>query len=542
MRAAHDLLHDPSVRLVFACLLLSASVANADDRWTPLDDDGWPRGVSLEDMRALRPCHYREQLPGPGEPIPCRPAVIAEQPQWALGLDWTTGIAASRHVGVTGGAQAMGVQLDFGLGRRLQLGARYELMGLGTPATAMDPTTSVGASHRLFGQLRWRMFTDEADRDAFVITAGGGVALQEASLGDRVSPTARVAIAREVGMYLDDENAMTGALELAYEQALDDTELAALLFSVRGGFEVNIAEPRNLGTEDDPETPRHWSDGEFWAGPSLGLALSHGYALGQHLALVGTGSYLFGRTDGAKQHGLDEGAQWAAQVGARALFDWTYALAQVGPAWIAEPEGRRVALAGDAELGVQLGLGCSAALDLGLRLRGEIEDGYDVTTGMLVLRLGFGGGLTPSHVQRCFGDDGVMVTMPTPPPDPPVVVATTDPTTTVTTTTTTTEVTGEVEVEVEPPPPPEPIVIEVELGAVIAGGLVQIDVDPRLLPLDRLTAGLVQVELSGPRSVLLEYERKLRAQLGGVEIESWTNVVTTGSVVRAKFTIGAAAR
>lgn len=515
-------------------LLCLPSLAHADD-WTPLDDDGWPRGVSLEEMRALRPCRYQEQLPGPGQPIPCRPIVIPGSPQWALGLDWTTGIAAARGVDVTGGAQAMGVQLDFGLSRSLQLGARYELMGLGTPSTTTDPTTSVGASHRLFGQARWRLFTDEADRDAFVLTAGGGVALQEDSLGG-VSPTARVAIARETGMYLDDEHAMTMGLELAYEQSLDDARLAALLVSARLGFELNIREPRNLGTADEPASARHWSDGEMWAGPSLGLAYSHGYALGQHLALVGTASYLFGRTEVTKQHGLDESAQWAVQAGARVLTGWpslvpAYAMIQAGPAWIAEDPGRRVAAMADAELGLQLGLTCGAAVDVGFRLRGEIlEEGVEISTGMIVLRLAVGGGIDPRSAGTCSRGP-TMVTMPTPPPEPVQVVVVTEPEPEPeiqTSTSTSTTTTGEVVVE--------PVVIEVELGVVIAGGLVQIRIDPDVIPLDRL-AGLVEVELSGPRAVLLEYERKLRAHLGGVSIDSWANVATSGSVVRAKFTI-----
>ena len=36
----------------------------------------------------------------------------------------------------------------------------------------------------------------------------------------------------------------------------------------RGGFEVNIREPRNLGRGDEPLSPRHWSDGACSTGPA----------------------------------------------------------------------------------------------------------------------------------------------------------------------------------------------------------------------------------------------------------------------------------
>ncbi len=521
------------VRLAVLLLLASTGTALADD-WSPVDEDGWPRGKSLEELRALRPCHFGEKLPGEGEPIPCRPELIIPRPQWALGVDWTTGLAAAKDLDLTGAAHAFGAQLDFGLTRWLMAGVRYEAMGVGT-------MTGAGVSHRFLGQARLRLFTDEVDRDAFVLTAGGGIALQEEEIGG-TAPIVRAAISREVGSYLDERNALTAGLEVAYEQTLDDTELATLTVSARLGFEISIREPHNLGTRDGPGSARHWWDAAWWVGPAIGFEYTRGYALGGGFHAIATASYLFGRSEVTKQHGLDHGTQWAAQAG----LHWVtgtprlvplYLQLEAGPAWIAETEGRRVAAVADAEIGFQLYGSCGMGAELGFRLRGEIDDGVDVTAGMMVLSIAVGGGLELRR-DSCGGGGGGggIVYMPTKPAPPPAPVVTE--TTTVTTTipeVTVPEVDVGVEVEVKKP---EPIVIEVELGAVIAGGLVQIDVDPNLLPLDRLRGtGVVDVELSGPKAVLLEYERKLRKELGGVELDAWANVATSGSVVRAKFTV-----
>jgi hypothetical protein len=97
-------------------------------------------------------------------------------------------------------------------------------------------------------------------------------------------------------------------------------------------------------------------------------------------------------------------------------------------------------------------------------------------------------------------------------------------------------------VVVTPPEPPPPVVIEVELGAVLFGGAVQVRVDPRLLPLGRLRAGgLIDVRLEGPPDQLAAFEGELRAILGRerIAIQGWARVPTTGSRVRAVFTIGA---
>ena len=80
--------------------------------------------------------------------------------------------------------------------------------------------------------------------------------------------------------------------------------------------------------------------------------------------------------------------------------------------------------------------------------------------------------------------------------------------------------------------------IEVELGAAFYG--VQVRVDPRVLPLDRLRgAGWVEVELSGPGDALARFQGELSAALGrgGVRVDGWATASTDASVVHAKFTI-----
>ncbi len=517
--------------------------------WDPLDDDGWPRGVSLEQLRHLRRCHLDEQLPGPGEIIPCRPDVIAETPQWAFAADWTTGIVAGKTP-ITGGAQALGVELGFGLTRSLALGVRYELMGFGQPSSG-DDMLVVGVSHRLFANARHRFFTDEADRDAWTLGLGGGWAFQEASLGGG-APILRASFGREVGMYLDDENAVLMGLELAYERNLDDAQLSAVLASARFGFEVNIREPRNLGTVDEPPSTAYTRGVDIYLGPALGLGYSLGVPLADHLEVNATAGFLFGLTDFGKQSGLD-GSQWALQAGARITPGWPrpaslYLQAQVGPVWVSHDPSREVALAVDTELGVSPGFTCDGRLDFALRVRTEIEDEAHALWGALVVRVAFGQGRTRSGRRCGGGGGGAIVTMPLPPPPPPEPVLAPPPDqdligqggTTIDGSAGGTidgSAGGAVTVEV---PVPEPVVIEVELGGSWLGGAVQVRIDPRLLPLARLrAAGHVEIELTGPADALVDYEVSLRAVLDreGIRAASWVRTATSDSVIRARFTL-----
>jgi hypothetical protein len=515
----------------------------AGPAWSPYDDDGWPTGLSLEDLRHLPACGPDQELPGPGEPIPCRPLVLPGVPQWSLGFDWTTGLVEG-DAPLTGGAHALGVQLDFGLSRSLQLGARYELIGFGLHD--LDPDAiDVGAGHRVFGQLRYRAFTDEVDRDAWVVGIGGGYAFQEAIIGGH-APAARASIGREVGLYLDDENAVTAALELAYERTFADIRTAALLVSARLGFEVNIREPANLGTVDTPHSSRYFNGGDIYIGPIIGLGYSLGVPLGRHLGLVTTASYMFGHTD-FRQQGF-VGSQWALQAGPRLSAGWPgpaplYAQLQVGPAWIGAEPQREILTAADLEVGASLFAGCDGALDIGLRFRGEIDDAIEVMSGTMFVRLVLGSAPARARGYRCGHGGTPVAYMPTPPPPPPPAP---DPAP-VPVAPPVGPVGGEVEVEVEVEAggqvvvePPEPVVIEVELGAIAFGGMVEVSVDPRLLPLERLRgAGFVEIELSGPDAALNEYQASLSALLDreGLAVDAWAIAPSGGSVIRARITI-----
>ena len=524
-----------------------------DPSWTPLDDDGWPRGVSLEELRAHRRCGLAETLPGPGEVIPCRPRVYPEVPQLRFGVDWTSGLVAG-DVATTGGAQGLGVELDVTLARRLALGARYELIGAGEP-TAAPEMSAIAGSQRVLAQARWRTFTDEVDRDAIAVGVGLGWAFSGEPLGGD-APVARAALTREVGWYLDDEHALTAALEVAYARTLAERPVETVLASARFGFELNIAEPKNLGTRDEPLSERLWSGGEVYASPFfLGLGYSVGLRLLDHVHAVGTANFAFGRyRDEGTLQGM-HGA-WAGMGGLRLDAGWpgpapAYLLVQAGPAWVGTEDGGEVRTLADAELGV-LFQTCGGGAGAAVRLRSEVEDGVEVVSGAFVLRLAMGPGISSGR-WRCRRDEGPKVVyMPTPPPPPPApapvapvddggvaidgggavgggVVAGGD-----------VSVGGTV--VVTPPEPPPPVVIEVELGAVLFGGAVQVRVDPRLLPLGRLRAGgLIDVRLEGPPDQLAAFEGELRAILGRerIAIQGWARVPTTGSRVRAVFTIGA---
>src|SRR5262245_39555206 len=268
----------------FVLLMLLASPAWADT---------WPEGLSLEDVRAIRECTPSEAVPGPGEPISCRPSVRHGGLQWRFGVDWSTGIVRS-DAPVSGGAQGLGVDLDFTFARRFAVGARYELLGIGTPR--YDGAIELRRTQRIYGQARWRLFTDEVDRDGFALAAGFGRAFQPQMLGGDAA-AARVAVSREVGWLVDDRNSFAFALEVAYERSLGDVGLETLLVSARTGLESRIAEPRNLGTPDE-DNGRLWSSGALFALPShvgiAGAEVSVGVRLVSRLHAIAAGSFARG--------------------------------------------------------------------------------------------------------------------------------------------------------------------------------------------------------------------------------------------------------
>lgn len=516
----------------------------AQPPWSPIDDEGWPRGVSLESMRGLRPCDFGEQLPGPGQVIECRPQLHVEQPQWRLQVDWTNGMSFG-DAPTRGNVRGFGADLDFTFGRRLALGARYELLGIGLqPAVTRD----VWRSQRFFGQVRYRAFTDEVDRDAFTLVAGAGVALQSDGLGGD-GLVARAGIAREVGLYLDDENAMIAALEVAYARSFGEVPVDTLTASLRFGFELNIAEPANLDSFDDPPDGRLWTGFDLWGSPFLlGIGGTLGYRLLDHVHAVSTTSYAYTfRRDQRAAADIPVDAIWATQAGLRVDAGWPkqggplYLQAQVGPARIATDTGPRGALLADGEFGWMFGV-CPGMLAVGVRVRTELEDELDFVSAGLVMRFGIGGGAPPAG-QRCGGERAAP-TMPTepiayvpPPPPPPRPVYVAPPPVVVGG-----ELGGRVEaggrVEVVVTPP-RPIVIDVTIGAALLGGLVQVRIDPRLLPLDRLRGVDFDVRLEGPANLLPSGQAELRAVFGRerIAVGGWAGVATGSAELHAIFTI-----
>jgi hypothetical protein len=513
---------------IIAWVVATVRIAVADEAWSPLDHDGWPKGESISTLRHLRPCGIGELQATPGAPIPCRPPVLDGVARFAFTMDWTSGIAFGSEL-TTGGSHAWGNELLYAATRSVQIGLRYEMTGISTPSAMTLPNAGFG--HHLFGIARYRHFVDEVDRSAWSFGAGAGWAVRTNALGGP-APLARLSLAREIGMYLDDDNALTMGLELAYERSLGEEPLQAVLASAKFGFETNIREPANLGERASDRGARYTLSGGWLVGPALGLDFSLGLG-GRSLSLTTTLGYLFGRSDFSKQHGFD-GAQWSAISGPRLAKGVVYLQAQAGAAWTPQQTGGEVRAIGQAELGLGgMVAGCYGT-ELGFWLRNDLESDFGITAGGLVLRV-----LRASrpHGSGSCGRESfqpAFAVEPPPPPPPPV---------------------REVIVErtsIEPAPvvvatpPPRvaieirPIVLDLELGASLLGGAVQVRIDPRILPLDRLRdAGFVSIELFGPASALGSFESQLRGAIhrGRARIDAWASIPTASSSVRARFTI-----
>jgi hypothetical protein len=543
-------------RIVFVGVLVVAPAAWADDpgasasvdaaasasvEFDPIDSSGWPKNLSLDDLRELPEC--TSPLPHtPGARVTCRPRIDSSGLQWGLGFDWTTGAVFS-SLPTLGGAHAFGVEADFALARTVQLAARYELGGiaLASPMPGVDGGTWL--SQHFIGMLKYRLFADEVQRNGWVFGIGGGVALRGDELGGS-APIGRVSLARELGAYSGGSTSVATALELALEHSqVGDVRVDAALASVRLGFETNVREPEGLG-RPAPKRWRHTTSIDFLLSPFLGLGMSLGLRASPHWSLEASGSFMFDITRDDKLHGFD-GAQWAGLVGPRwqsgtPSFAPFYIQAQAGGAWVSkEPSGEARGI-GQLEIGLRGLVGCNSAVDLGAWIRDDFQTG-DITAGGLMMRVvagsGGGGAVGGSYVGSC-GHGDLALAMPPPPPAPAPVVATS---------TTTYEahvpdvvipevhVQANVAVEV---PKPEPVIIELDLGAAIPGFSLRLD--PRLLPLARLRgAGFVSIELSGPSGEMPHFMAELQGTLSrnGVRIDAITNAGDSSAVFHAKFTI-----
>ncbi|HVK85487.1 MAG TPA: hypothetical protein VM513_15315 [Kofleriaceae bacterium] len=514
--------------------LLAPALASAQS-WSPIDEDGWPQGVSLRTLRALRPCEPGETMPGPGEVIPCRPPIHAGSPQVKAGVELVTGLATGAPV-LTSGVGGLGVEAELALTRHLSLGGRYELLAFGE-RTRSDRLATM-RSQRVMAQARARLFIDEVDREAVALAAGVGWGVQGMELGGD-APVARIALAREVGHFADDDNTFALALEVAATRSFGELEVDTLMISARAGFEANVRAPRNLGTEEAGAS-RFWSAGEAYLSPWMfGAGYSVGARLLRHVHAIGTvNNALTTYRDDALDGVFNT---WGLEGGVRVIGGpGVYAQAQAGAVWLTGNDGGTVRTIGDAELGLRLG-GCGGGTSFGLRLRADLDDGVDVVAGTFVARFESGGGSDAPG--RCGRSETVAV-MPLPPPDPPPPEPASPP----------------------PSPPPRrrvevaerveqrierrvdvavevtPVEITVDLGAVLLGGLIEVRIDPRVLPLAQLRAsGVVDVRIEGPAEALVRVEGELRAALARdhIAVRGVARVVTGGSRLRAVFTLGA---
>jgi hypothetical protein len=512
-----------------------AQPAWPDRAWSPVDDDGWPRGQTLGTLRGLHECATGELVVVEGGSIPCRPAALVGPAHLAFGLDWTNGLAFG-SARTAGGIQALGIETAFAVTRRFQLAARYQLIGTSTPVTVTLPHAGLG--HELFAIAKRRFFVDETARTAVTLGAGLGWALRGNQLGGS-APVARLSLARDIGMFIDDNNAITASLELAYERSLGDEPLQAVIGAVRIGFELDIREPENVGTPASPPAFRYTVSGDGWIGAGLGLGWSLELPVISRLSLQSTAGFLFGlgKGEAERENQGFRGASWSAMTGPRlalpgpSIFDF-YAQAQAGPVWLAGDTTHDVRIMGQGEAGVRLDVGCGTAVDVGVWVRADVEHGLDPNAGGLMFRV--------AHINRsgrsgsCGGEEPTFATEPPPPPPPPP------------------EPPEPTRIAVEPPRVEHveagatvavavevrPIVIDVVLGAAIPGFAIRLD--PRLLPLDRLRgAGYVTVELSGPAGALGTFQAQLGGTLGraGAQVQGWATVPTTDRFIRARFTI-----
>jgi hypothetical protein len=99
---------------------------------------------------------------------------------------------------------------------------------------------------------------------------------------------------------------------------------------------------------------------------------------------------------------------------------------------------------------------------------------------------------------------------------------------------------GTIQVDVTPPAPPRPIEVEVLLGVSLFGGALDLRIDPRVLPLDRIrSAGRVEVRIVGPEHALASAEAQVRAAVGsgGKDLSAVVRVPSSDTRVRAIFVL-----
>jgi hypothetical protein len=361
-----------------------------------IDLGEWP-GPGLDELRSAKPCTLDDPPQVIGEAVRCRPPVLPSKIQFGISASWLLGLgidSPDRNDALRG-AHGMAVDADIWLARNFSVGARAALAGTKT-VSAAGADSPWGKSLTVGAQLRVRHFLDEVERDAVSVTAGAGFSLRNAALGDNAW-AARVAVARELGSYVNDRTALTLALELSYEHSIDAEQRRTIMFGLRGGVEHGIVEPHNLGSRAGRPWIRYITGGEFRASSSLGFGITLGQRLTDHVAWRNTALFTFGHGGGGLRG--NDGAIWAIETGPR----WRssnddfgiYVDVQAGAGVIGgAANASRYALA-EGEFGLDIGIGCQTRINFGGRVQVRLDDpGFN--TAFFIIRAEAG----PGYAQR----------------------------------------------------------------------------------------------------------------------------------------------
>ena len=361
-----------------------------------LDTGAWP-GPGLDELRALPTCTLDDPQQIVGREILCRPPVVPSAIHLGVSASWLVGlgIESPDRDNALRGAHGAAVDVDLWLNRWLGIGARAQYLAVKAVPNAVG-AAPWGDSFAGFGQARARYFLDEVERDALTLTAGVGYSLRNADFGPS-SPVARVAIARDIGSYVDDRTAATLAVEIGYEHGLDAEQRRAVVFGLRGGFERGIVEPRNLGSRAGAPWFRYVAGAEFRASSDLGGAGTLGFAISQNLHWRNTALFTFGHGDGGLRG--NTGATWGLLTGPRVHLNnadiTAYADLQAGVALIGRATDAELAPLGEIELGIDFAVGCQTRINLGGRAQVQLDDG--LRTGFFIIRVERG----PGYARDC---------------------------------------------------------------------------------------------------------------------------------------------
>ena len=266
--------------------------------------------------------------------------------------------------------------MDWWVTRSLALGWRLDGLSAPAPNPTGDPSRATGVTGGLTATARYRLFTDEADRNAWDVTLGAGYLWGTTTSRATAEPIARVAFGREIGMFITPRSALTAALELAYIHGMGDNRLRGVLGAARFGFEVGVRDPYNTGSPQAPPSGRYTFSPQVLAGLAGGYGFAWGLGLTRSLTVRA-------RADASLLIG--GGAMYGGLVGLHKRLLWPapapmYVELQGGYAHFAgDPPRHPDSPIADLEVGFNLHAGCGLAIDAGFRLRSAVLDTRDGT-------------------------------------------------------------------------------------------------------------------------------------------------------------------